>query len=81
MVTEGISYIYNNPTMKSSAQAGVLLSLATSSLAAYDLVKTYSGNSFFDSWSYYGHYDNLTSGVQLSYRSYSSSSPSHARLP
>lgn len=81
VVTEGISYIYNNPTMKSSAQAGVLLSLATSSLAAYDLVKTYSGNSFFDSWSYYGHYDNLTSGVQLSYRSYSSSSPSHARLP
>ena len=65
-VTEGISYV-SNPTMKSSALAGVLLSLATSSLAAYDLVKTYSGNSFFDSWSYYGHYDNLTSGMQLPY--------------
>jgi len=53
--------------MKSSAHAAVLLLFATSSLAAYDLVKTYSGNTFFDSWSYYGHYDNLTSGVQLSF--------------
>jgi hypothetical protein len=62
-----VSYGYRRRClqMKSSAQAGVLLSLATASLAAYDLVKTYSGNSFFDSWSYYGHYDNLTSGVQF----------------
>jgi hypothetical protein len=52
--------------MKSTAKAAVLLSLAASSLATYDLVKTYSGNSFFDSWSYYGHYDNLTFGVQSS---------------
>lgn len=59
----------NNPTtmkMKSSAQVGDLLSLASASLAAYDLVKTYSGNSVFDSWSYCGYCDNLTSGVQLS---------------
>jgi len=62
-VTEGVDYIYRYPTMRSSAQAAVILSLTTSSLAAYDLVKTYSGNSFFDSWSYYGHWDNLTSGV------------------
>ena len=61
--TEGVDYIY---AMKFSARAVVLLSLATSSLATYDLVKTYSGNSFFDSWSYYGYYDNFTSGVQLS---------------
>jgi hypothetical protein len=51
--------------MKSAAKAAALLSLAVPSLATYDLVKIYSGNSFFDSWSYYGHYDNLTLGVQF----------------
>ncbi|KAL0958359.1 hypothetical protein HGRIS_000501 [Hohenbuehelia grisea] len=28
----------------------------------YDLVRDYSGNSFFDGWDFYGHYDNLTLG-------------------
>ncbi|GAA6017774.1 hypothetical protein JCM11491_004613 [Sporobolomyces phaffii] len=43
--------------------AGLLL--ATSPLpaqAAYDLVKDYSGKTFFDGWEFYGHYDNLTNG-------------------
>ncbi|BGP26757.1 glycoside hydrolase family 16 protein [Rhodotorula toruloides] len=30
--------------------------------AAYTPLKTYSGSSFFDSWNFYGHYDNLTNG-------------------
>ncbi|GAA5830680.1 hypothetical protein JCM3766R1_003388 [Sporobolomyces carnicolor] len=30
--------------------------------AAYDLVKDYSGQTFFDGWEFYGHYDNLTNG-------------------
>ncbi|KIY48424.1 glycoside hydrolase family 16 protein [Fistulina hepatica ATCC 64428] len=29
---------------------------------AYDLVRDYSGVSFFDRWDFYGNYDNLTSG-------------------
>ncbi|KAL1756077.1 glycoside hydrolase family 16 protein [Schizophyllum commune] len=29
---------------------------------SYDLVKEYSGESFFDGWSFYGNYDNLTNG-------------------
>jgi len=66
-LTEGVVYIHSNLSMKSSAQVVAFLSLAASPLAAYDLVKTYSGNSFFDSWSYYGHYDNLTSGEWLSW--------------
>jgi len=28
----------------------------------YGLVKEYAGNSFFDDWNFYGHYDNLTNG-------------------
>ncbi|WVR04146.1 hypothetical protein IAU60_001145 [Kwoniella sp. DSM 27419] len=30
--------------------------------ASTPLVKTYQGSSFFDDWTYYGHYDNTTNG-------------------
>ncbi|TFK99270.1 concanavalin A-like lectin/glucanase domain-containing protein [Pterulicium gracile] len=30
--------------------------------AAYNVVRDYSGSSFFDGWNYYGSYDNLTNG-------------------
>jgi hypothetical protein len=36
-----------------------LLSLS----ASYDLVRDYSGTSFFDRWDFYGSWDNLTLGV------------------
>ncbi|GAA5854162.1 hypothetical protein JCM5353_002715 [Sporobolomyces roseus] len=39
--------------------------LATAPLqanAAYSLVKDYSGETFFNEWDFYGHYDNLTNG-------------------
>jgi len=42
-----------------------LLSCAQVSLGAYNLVKDYSGQTFFDSWTYYGNYDNLTNGTHL----------------
>lgn len=42
--------------------AVALLSASTATNAAYNLVKDYSGQTFFDNWSYYGSYDNLTNG-------------------
>jgi len=36
-----------------------LLSFSTS----YDLVREYSGTTFFDRWDFYGSWDNLTLGV------------------
>ncbi|KIY52369.1 glycoside hydrolase family 16 protein [Fistulina hepatica ATCC 64428] len=39
-----------------------LYALAASAETTYDLVKDYSGESFFDDWIFYGHYDNLTDG-------------------
>lgn len=39
-----------------------LLSSSQLTLGAYNLVKSYSGQNFFDNWSYYGNYDNLTNG-------------------
>ncbi|GJN93472.1 hypothetical protein Rhopal_006529-T1 [Rhodotorula paludigena] len=30
--------------------------------AAYSLTKAYQGDTFFDDWEFYGHYDNLTNG-------------------
>ncbi|PPQ86641.1 hypothetical protein CVT25_006825 [Psilocybe cyanescens] len=39
-----------------STQLGLL------SANAYDIVKDYSGDTFFDGWHFYGSYDNLTSG-------------------
>jgi hypothetical protein len=31
--------------------------------AAYDLVRDYSGQTFFEGWDFYGSWDNLTLGV------------------
>jgi len=40
-----------------------LLSFPSSAQAAdYSLVKAYQGSSFFDDWTFYGNYDNLTNG-------------------
>ncbi|KAH9480242.1 putative glycosidase C21B10.07 [Psilocybe cubensis] len=30
--------------------------------ASYDMVKEYSGKTFFDEWTFYNHFDNLTNG-------------------
>ena len=38
------------------------LSLLPSS-SSYDLVREYSGPTFFDRWDFYGSWDNLTLGV------------------
>ena len=41
--------------------------------ACYDMVREYSGQSFFDRWDFYGSWDNLTLGacvlLTLTYRS------------
>jgi hypothetical protein len=42
--------------------APYFLSLLTLS-ASYDLVRDYSGTTFFDRWDFYGSWDNLTLGV------------------
>jgi hypothetical protein len=42
-----------------------LLCLASlfSSSTSYDLVRDYSGTTFFDRWDFYGSWDDLTLGV------------------
>ncbi|KAH9890348.1 concanavalin A-like lectin/glucanase domain-containing protein [Cubamyces lactineus] len=42
------------------ACAALLLPMAV--VAQYNLVKEYAGESFFDDWTFYNHFDNLTSG-------------------
>ena len=37
--------------------------VSTPAYAAYNLVKEYSGQNFFNGWDFYGNYDNLTSGM------------------
>ena len=39
------------------------LTLASGASAAYNLVREYSGSSFFEGWDFYGNYDNLTNGA------------------
>ncbi|KAI0633059.1 concanavalin A-like lectin/glucanase domain-containing protein [Trametes polyzona] len=46
--------------LSSAVVAAVFAS--TPALAAYNLVKEYSGTDFFSGWDFYGNYDNLTSG-------------------
>ncbi|CDO72163.1 Glycoside Hydrolase Family 16 protein [Trametes cinnabarina] len=38
------------------------LLLPATVLAQYNLVKEYAGESFFDDWTFYNHFDNLTNG-------------------
>ena len=45
--------------------AAALLASSTPAFAAYNLVKEYSGTSFFSGWDFYGSYDNLTNGACL----------------
>jgi hypothetical protein len=40
-----------------------LLSSAQIAFGTYSLVTDYSGQNFFDSWTYFGAYDNLTQGM------------------
>ncbi|KAI0772345.1 concanavalin A-like lectin/glucanase domain-containing protein [Trametes elegans] len=42
--------------------AAALLASSMPAFAAYNLVKEYSGTSFFSGWDFYGSYDNLTNG-------------------
>ena len=59
---------FNDPqTMKNVfASSTVVLSIAgvlstiPSAHAAYNLVQTWQGQSFFNGWEFYGNYDNLT---------------------
>ena len=44
----------------SIALASVMLSEVPSVHAAYDLVRSWEGQTFFDGWDFYGYYDNLT---------------------
>ena len=43
--------------------AAALLIPTPHALAAYNLVREYSGSSFFSGWDFYGNYDNLTNGA------------------
>ena len=38
---------------------------ALQTCSAYDVVRQYSGSSFFDAWDFYGYWDNLTLGKPL----------------
>lgn len=35
------------------------------SVVSYDLVRDYSGQTFFDGWDFFGSWDNLTLGTSL----------------
>ncbi|KAI0673184.1 concanavalin A-like lectin/glucanase domain-containing protein [Trametes maxima] len=48
--------------MRASGAVAIALFASTPTLAAYNLVKEYSGSSFFSGWDFYGNYDNLTNG-------------------
>jgi hypothetical protein len=40
-----------------------LCALCALQTAAYDIVREYSGSTFFDRWDFYGSWDNLTLGA------------------
>jgi len=49
-------------TAASIALAAAMLSEVPRVHAAYDLVRAWEGQTFFDGWDFYGYYDNLTNG-------------------
>ncbi|GAA5987381.1 hypothetical protein JCM11641_006949 [Rhodosporidiobolus odoratus] len=60
-------------TLSSTALVALALLATRPAQAAYSLTKDYSGDSFFDDWTFYGNYDNLTNG-DIDYVSQSNSS-------
>ncbi|KAJ9107734.1 hypothetical protein QFC21_001195 [Naganishia friedmannii] len=53
----------SNTHLSAIAAAGLFSAVCVDAAGAtYNLIKTYQGESFFDDWSYYGNYDNLTNG-------------------
>ncbi|KAI0060384.1 glycoside hydrolase family 16 protein [Artomyces pyxidatus] len=48
--------------MFSKIAAALVLILPTIARAQYSLVKEYAGTTFFDDWTFYGNFDNLTNG-------------------
>jgi len=55
--------------MKSLATLS-LLCLANTVCAQYQLVRKYSGSTFFQGWSFYGNYDNLTNGAYFNFHTF-----------
>ena len=50
--------------MRDAVALTSVLALSSVALAAnFSLVADYSGNGFFDEWTFYGNYDNLTNGA------------------
>lgn len=47
-------------TSATVALLAAVLSVVPGAHAAYNLVQTWQGQSFFDGWDFYGAYDNLT---------------------
>lgn len=39
-------------------------------MSAYDIIKEYAGDSFFDDWDFYGSWDNLTLGAHFLFPNY-----------
>jgi hypothetical protein len=39
--------------------------IASSHVVAFDVIRDYSGSTFFDGWDFYGGWDNLTLGASL----------------
>lgn len=52
------------------------LLIAPSHAVAYDIIRDYSGSTFFDGWEFYGSWDELTLGTSLAL-SVSDFDPSH----
>ncbi|KAF5310922.1 hypothetical protein D9619_007968 [Psilocybe cf. subviscida] len=53
---------YTLKMLSSRLSTQLLPLLLFTSAFAFDVVKDYSGNTFFDEWDFYGHWDNLTLG-------------------
>ncbi|KAI0035226.1 concanavalin A-like lectin/glucanase domain-containing protein [Vararia minispora EC-137] len=47
---------------KPAAVSALVIFPALTAATSYSLVKEYSGSTFFNDWSFYGNYDNLTNG-------------------
>lgn len=58
-------FIHSTPAITMKAALSLLVSVASVSPAlgaSYNLIKTLSGNTFFDDWNYINDWDHFTNG-------------------
>ncbi len=67
--------------MRLLASLGVLFWSAAQTLAAYNLIQSYSGSNFFQGWDFFDGFDNTTNGASVLHMIMTDRAVAHSERP